>query len=227
MNNFSMQNSSYTIQKSSPSEVVIQRKTAESDIVVTLSGSWKGTDVTPRQCQWNTGIAFFNHMIQLVCRRAGLNIDAEFRCVLPETFAAHVVWEDVGMAMGACVNELLARRRQDGVEGAGGGTACIDEALSSCYMSFEGRSNCFIIVADSSAAGRELVEDAKMQDARQFFEGFAQGARSTIHLTIGAAEDTHHLWESAFRAFGEALRVVLQPNEWRKGVIVGVKDTGD
>jgi len=39
--------------------------------------------------------------------------------------------------------------------------------------------------------------------------------------------DTHHLWESAFRAFGEALRASLQANPWRKGVIVGVKDTKD
>lgn len=222
-----MRNSSYSIQKSTPSEVTIQRTTAESDIKVTIEGSWKGVQVAPRPCKWDTGIAFLNHMLQLIGRRASLNIDAQFQCVLKSTFAAHVVWEDIGMVMGACVNELLTQRRADGVEGAGGGTACIDEALSSCYLSFEGRSNCFITMADSPAAGRELVEDAKTQDLRQFFEGFAQGGRCTVHLNLGAADDTHHLWESAFRAFGETLRAVLQQNEWRKGVIVGVKDVID
>ena len=222
-----MRNTSYTIKKCTSTEVTIQRKTAESDIIVTVEGGWKDMPVTPRVCTWDTGTAFLNHMVQLIGRRASLNIDVRFQCVLKSTFAAHVVWEDIGMVMGACVNALLSERRADGVEGAGGGNACIDEALSSCYLSFEGRSNCFITMADSPAAGRELVEDAKTQDVRQFFEGFAQGARCTIHLTLGTAEDTHHLWESAFRSFGEALRVVLQPNEWRKGVIVGVKDVVD
>lgn len=222
-----MRNTSYSIQKNKPSEVTIRRATAESDITVSIQGSWNDAKVLPRACTWETGIAFLNHMVQIVGRRASLNIDAQFQCVLKSTFAAHVVWEDIGMVLGICVNELLAQRRADGVEGAGGGSACIDEALSSCYLSFEGRSNCFITTADSPAAGRELVEDAKTQDLRQFFEGFAQGGRCTVHLNLGAADDTHHLWEAAFRAFGEALRVVLQQNKWRKGVIVGVKDVID
>jgi imidazoleglycerol-phosphate dehydratase len=166
-------------------------------------------------------------MIQLICRRSSLNIDAEFKCVLDATFAQHVVWEDVGMVLGVGISQLLNNRRDDGVEGAGFGVACIDEVLSKCYLSFEGRAGCFIKIADSDASRRELVEDAKTQDVRQFFEGFAQGARATVHLEIGPSFDTHHLWESAFRAFGEALRVCLQSNDWRKGVIVGVKDVQD
>ena len=222
-----MKTSSYTIKKSTQTIVEVERTTSESAIAVTLEGAWGAEAVVPRSCVWNTGIRFLNHMIQLICRRASLNIDADFKCVLDATYAEHVVWEDVGMVIGAGSAELLERRRAAGVEGAGAGTACIDEAFARCYLSFEGRAGCFMNIADSRAARRELVEDAKTQDVRQFFDGFSQGARATVHLEIGHAEDSHHLWESAFRAFGEALRVVLSPNEWRKGVIVGVKDVRD
>lgn len=222
-----MKNTSYIIQSSSPTAVTLQRKTAESDITLTLSSGWQDTVITPHSCVWDTGIHFLNHMIQTIGRRAGMNIDVQFRCILKETFAQHVVWEDVGMVIGAGIMELLSNRRSSGVAGAGLGSACIDEALSHCYLSFEGRSNCYIEIAESCAKQKEFVEDAKTQDVEQFFEGFAQGARCTVHLMIGKANDSHHLWESAFRAFGEALAVAAQRNEWRKGVIVGVKDVVD
>ncbi len=222
-----MKTSSYTIKKSAQTIVEVERTTSESAIAVTIEGAWGSVSVAPRGCKWNTGIKFLNHMIQLICRRASLNIDAEFKCVLDASFAAHVVWEDVGMVIGAGIAELLENRRQSGVEGAGVGTACIDEALSRSYLSFEGRSGFFARIAESPASQKELVEDAKCQDVRQFFDGFAQGARASVHLEMAQAEDSHHLWESAFRAFGEALRVALAPNEWRKGVIVGVKDVVD
>ncbi|MBI4359613.1 MAG: hypothetical protein HY564_00780, partial [Candidatus Jacksonbacteria bacterium] len=197
-----MSKTSYTIERSEPTCAQIKRITSESAIAVTIEGAWGAVSVAPRPCAWNTGIRFLNHMIQLICRRASLNIDTEFKCVLDATYAEHVVWEDVGLVIGAGVAELLENRRATGVEGAGAGVACIDEVLSRCYLSFEGRAGCFLDISDSPAARRELVEDAKTQDARQFFEGFAQGARSTVHLDIGCAEDSHHLWESAFRAFG-------------------------
>ena len=219
--------SSYILQSSSPVQVVIQRKTAESDILVTIEGGWEEQKTTPRPCTWNTGIKFLNHMLQTICRRASLNIDARFECVLQETFAEHVVWEDVGLVFGAGIAELMEQRRESGVEGAGFGVACIDEALSQCFVSFEGRSGCYIAIAESQAKRKEFVEDAKTQDVRQFFDGFAQGGKCSVHLQIGSAEDSHHLWESAFRAFGEALRVSMRPNTWRKGVIVGVKDARD
>jgi imidazoleglycerol-phosphate dehydratase len=222
-----MNNTSYTIQKSSQTKVELKRTTAESDIFVVIQGSWLDQKIIPKKNKWNTGICFLNHMIQLICRRASLNIDVEFKCVLEQTFAQHVVWEDVGMVLGAGISQLLEKRRADGVQGTGFGVACIDEALSRCYLSFEGRTGCFIKITDSSAKARELVEDAKTQDVRQFFEGFSQGARCTLHLEIGEAFDSHHLWESTFRAFGEALGAALRPNDWRAGVIVGVKDAKD
>lgn len=219
--------SAYKITTSDQTKVAVTRKTAESDINVTVEAPWLDSQIQPRTCVWETGIKFLNHMIQLTGRRGGMNIDAAYKCQLEATYCQHVVWEDVGLAFGAAVSELLANRREDGVEGAGEGVACIDEALTRCYLSFEGRSGCFITIAESDASRRELVEDAKCQDVRQFFEGFTQGARCTLQLELGPATDTHHLWESAFRAFGEALRASLQSNLWRKGVIVGVKDTAD
>ena len=217
-----MQQTSYTLKNNSGNCVEISRKTAESNIWLKLDAREPKKNLI-----WNTPVKFLNHMLQIIARRACINIEAEFGVVLDSTFAEHVVWEDIGLAVGKAFSTMLEERLEQGVQGAGFGAACIDEAVSKAYISFEGRSGCFINMQESEGARKELVEDAKTQDVRQFFEGFAQGARASVHLEIGKAEDSHHLWESAFRAFGEALRNALNPNKWRKGVIAGVKDVKD
>ena len=64
-------------------------------------------------------------------------------------------------------------------------------------------------------------------DLVAFFEGFAHGARATVRLDVLEADDPHHAWEAAFRAFGRALRVALAGNRWRVGMTAGVKGTLD
>ena len=61
----------------------------------------------------------------------------------------------------------------------------------------------------------------------QFFDGFAQGARATVHIRSFAGMDPHHSWEAIFRAFGEALKEAFSPNPLRKGSCAGVKGTLD
>ena len=51
--------------------------------------------------------------------------------------------------------------------------------------------------------------------------------RVTVHVRIDQADDPHHAWEAAFRAFGKALRAALAPNPWRAGLTAGVKGTLD
>jgi len=73
----------------------------------------------------------------------------------------------------------------------------------------------------------EHVEDMLSADVQEFFSGFAQGARATLHVWLRRGEDPHHTWEAGYRAFGLALRRAMSPNPLRAGVTVGIKGTLD
>jgi imidazoleglycerol-phosphate dehydratase len=195
----------------------VRRETREAAAEVVLE---LGARSDPRLA---TGIAFFDHMLEMVCSYAGVTLSVEFEV---KTFRlTHVVCEDVGLALGATVAEVVRDRIPAGVESAGEAHGMIDEALAFAMLSFEGRSRCH--VGRSEAAGSEHVEDMLSADLVAFFEGFAQGGRTTVWLDILRADDPHHAWEAGFRAFGRALRFSIAPNAWRAGLTAGVKGTLD
>lgn len=137
----------------------------------------------------------------------------------------HVVWEDVGLALGATFAAVLHDRLDAGIDSNGAAHGVMDEASAFSQVSFEGRANHRI--ERDGAALLEHVEDALTVDLCAFFEGFAQGAHATVHLSITGATDPHHAWEAGFRAFARALRAALDPNPRRAGRTAGVKGTLD
>ena len=172
----------------------------------------------------DTGIAFFNHMLEMIAWHGGLNLNVRFAA---KTFALrHVVCEDIGMALGLGISALITRAIDDGVEGASGAWMAMDEALAFCALSFEGRSMHFID-RESEGSRLEQVEDMTGADMVAFYEGFAQGARCTLRLRVTEGRDPHHSWEAAARAFAVALRGCFSPLSWRAGLTVGVKGTLD
>lgn len=167
----------------------------------------------------NTNIPFLDHMIETIAWRSCINIGISIRSIGYKLF--HTLAEDSGITLGNIFRELLKNKNESGVEGSGVGFAALDEALSMVNLSFEGRSNCFITHQDISIP--EFVETTHSSNMIAFFEGFSQGASATIHLKFLSGRDPHHIWESGFRAFGEALRKSLKKNPWRAGTTVGVK----
>jgi imidazoleglycerol-phosphate dehydratase len=177
-----------------------------------------------REPSLGTGLAFFDHMLEMIAWHGGLNLEVTF---VKKTFALrHVVCEDIGLALGMGVAALLRRAMADGVEGAGAAWRAMDEALAFAALSFEGRSMHFIS-RESDGARAEQVEDMTGADMVAFYEGFAQGARCTLHLRAAAGADPHHTWEAAARAFAVALAGCFDANPFRAGLTVGVKGTLD
>jgi imidazoleglycerol-phosphate dehydratase len=196
----------------------VSRTTREAEVRLSLGRGER------REPALDTGLAFFNHMLEMVAWHAGLNLDVSFK---QRTFAlGHVVCEDVGMALGMASAALLRQSIPDGVEGVGSAWVPMDEALAVAAVSFEGRANHFIR-RSSTGAQLERVEDMPAVDLVAFLEGFAQGGRCTVHVEIAAGVDPHHSWEAAFRAFGVALRGCFRPLPFRAGLTVGVKGTLD
>jgi imidazoleglycerol-phosphate dehydratase len=199
-------------------KATVRRVTREAEVTLTVS---RGPRVEPRLA---SGIAFFDHMLEMIAWHAGLNLEVEFA---RRTFALrHVVTEDIGMALGMGVLALLRGAMSDGVEGAAGATMAMDEALAIAALSFEGRSMAFV-ERESEGARAELVEDMASADMVAFYEGFTQGGRCTLHLRVLAGRDPHHSWEAAARAFAVALRGCFGANPFRAGLTAGVKGTLD
>jgi imidazoleglycerol-phosphate dehydratase len=196
----------------------VARVTREAEVQVAVSRGAR------REPSLATGIAFFDHMLEMIAWHAGLNLDVTFA---KKTYALrHVVTEDIGMAFGLGINALLRQAMADGVEGAASASMAMDESLAFCALSFEGRSMHFI---DRESPGSQLewVEDMLGADMVAFYEGFAQGARCTLRLKVTEGRDPHHAWEAAARAFAVALRRCFDPMPFRAGLTAGVKGTLD
>ncbi|MFN8110783.1 MAG: hypothetical protein U0Y82_13205 [Thermoleophilia bacterium] len=199
-----------------PDGVGVERTTRESHIEIRVGFGPRDSE-TPL----DTGVQFFNHMLEMIAWHGGMNISATYRSTRFDL--RHVVCEDIGIAFGRCVRRVLEARIPEGVACVGEAHGTIDEALAFAMFSLEGRANHHIHVPADMRS--EMVEDVMGHDLVQFFEGFAQGSGGTVHLRLIAGIDPHHRWEAAFRAFARALRAALAADPWRAGATAGVKGT--
>jgi imidazoleglycerol-phosphate dehydratase len=196
--------------------IAVKRGTSESKIALTLAGGPRDESFKKKI---ETPLHFFNHMLETVAWRACVNLAVSVE--LTDYKLTHVICEDVGLSFGEAYHEKFTRDIESGINGSAGAAACIDEALARVVISFEERT--LLVMDEKLQSGRELVEDMQQADLVAFFEGFAQGARATVHVDLLKGNNPHHVWESVFRAFGEALRGAFSPCEWRRGTTPGVK----
>jgi imidazoleglycerol phosphate dehydratase HisB len=195
----------------------VRRETREAVIEVTIDFGER------REPRLATTLNFFDHMLEMLGWYADFVIDASYEV---KTYRlTHTAVEDIGLAFGLACSAIVQDRIAAGVESSGFAHGVMDEATAFSQVSFEGRSN-HVIIRDGAAA-LERVEDMLTADLAAFFEGFAQGARATVHLRMEMARDPHHAFEAGFRAFARALRAALTHNPARAGKTAGVKGTLD
>jgi imidazoleglycerol-phosphate dehydratase len=202
--------------KNANDKITVRRKSAESEIIVSLEGGERDAELKKKIA---TPLHFFNHMLETIAWRGRFNLAVEVK--LSDYNLTHVICEDVGLSLGEATIEKFRREISTGINGSGEAVCCIDEALARCVLSFEERA---LLVPDPALTGKfELVEDMRSADLSAFFEGFVQGAKATCHIDLIRGENPHHIWESVFRAFGEAFAASFAPCAWRKGTTPGVK----
>ena len=179
----------------------IDRQTAETQVHVGIELDGAGTG------ERDTGVGFLDHMLDLLARHGHLDLTVKATGDL-HTGAHHTV-EDVGICIGQALDEALGDR--SGIGRYGQATVPMDEARASCVIDISGRGLCaFQASLPPGAIGNfdnELVEE--------FFRALATNARLTMHLTVEAGTNAHHMIEAAFKAFARALRaaVALDPSE--------------
>ncbi len=190
----------------------VTRTTTESNISVKISPAPIAADY---RAKINTPLPFLSHMLEQIVWRCGFNIEVSVE--LDKFELAHVVCEDLGQTVGRAFFEYAAAA--ESVGGFGDGLGIIDEAKADSAVSLEGRSGFFF---SSAVELPPKAEDMQSEDLLVFLDGFAQGAEATVHIDVHKGENSHHIWEAAFRAFGVALGRAYGENPARKGMSSGV-----
>jgi imidazoleglycerol-phosphate dehydratase len=172
---------------------VIDRQTKETAIALALTLDGKG------RYRVHTGIRFLDHMLELVARHGGFDLEIEASGDL-DVDQHHTV-EDLGIALGEAVSQALGSRR--GINRAGYFVMPMDETLAVAAIDLGGRPHA--VVALKVRAAR--VGDLQTELIHDFFEGFAIGSRSNVHVKVMYGRSSHHQIEAVFKAFARALRV--------------------
>ncbi|MDP2767307.1 MAG: imidazoleglycerol-phosphate dehydratase HisB [Candidatus Methanoperedens sp.] len=169
----------------------VSRKTKETDteVKITLEGSGN-TDI-------NTGIAFFDHMLNSFAKHGSLDLAVKARGDL--TVDDHHTIEDVGIALGSAIQKALGDKK--GIERFGEARVPMDEALATAAVDLSGRS----FLAFNAAFANQKIGGFNPQNARHFFESLTGNAGINAHLSV-TGENDHHKTEALFKAFGIALK---------------------
>ena len=178
----------------------ITRKTGETEVSVDLA--LDGGEVSV-----STGVGFFDHMLELLGRHAGLGLEVRAGGDL-ETGAHHTV-EDVGIALGQALDRALGDRA--GIRRYGYIAVPMDEALGMCAIDVSGRPLC-VFGADLPPV---TIAGFDAELTEEFFRAVATNAKLTLHLGTRYGSNAHHLIEACFKAFARALReaVAIDPDE--------------
>ena len=172
---------------------VIERSTTETRIRLALNVDGSG------RFSNDTGIRFLDHMLDLVARHGGFDLDVKAAGDL-DVDQHHTV-EDVGIVLGEAVAKALGNKR--GINRAGYFVMPMDETLAVAAIDLSGRPH---TVVETKVKVR-VVGDLQTELVHDFFEGFAMGARANVHLKVLYGRSNHHKIEACFKAFGRALRV--------------------
>jgi imidazoleglycerol-phosphate dehydratase len=192
-----------------PRKAAIHRKTNETEIRLSLNLDGHA------KARISTGIRFFDHMLELVARHGGFDLQITARGDLDVD--QHHTIEDVGIAIGEAVLKALGNKR--GILRAGYFVMPMDESLAVAAIDLGGRPFC--VVDAKIAAAR--VGDFQTELVEDFFQGFAQAARANVHLRILYGRSSHHQVEALFKAFARALRFAVARDKRLRGVLPSTK----
>lgn len=189
----------------------ITRNTLETRITVEVNLDGSG------QARLDTGLPFLEHMLDQVARHGLIDLDIQAKGDLH--IDAHHTVEDIGITLGQAISQALGDKK--GLRRYGSAYVPLDEALSRAVLDISGRPglvfNCRFTRATIGQFDTELF--------REFFQGFVNHARVTLHLDNLAGENAHHQAETLFKAFGRALRVALEADPRMAGVMPSTKGT--
>ena len=170
----------------------LRRETKETTIAVALTIDGSGTTSI------STGIPFFDHMLEQLGKHAGFDLTIDAKGDLDVDL--HHTVEDVGIVLGNALREGLGDKR--GVRRFANSLVPLDEALVQVALDLSGRP--FLVYAVDPIS--EWIGTFDPQLAEEFWKGFVDGARLTLHVRSVSGKNGHHVIEASFKGVARALR---------------------
>ncbi len=189
----------------------VSRHTLETQISVTLNLDGKG------DCQLQTGVPFLEHMLDQVARHGLIDLDIHAQGDLH--IDAHHTVEDIGITLGQAFAQALGDKQ--GICRYGHAYVPLDEALSRVVLDCSGRPGLEFHVEFP----RERIGNFEVDLFHEFFQGFVNHAQITLHISNLYGQNSHHIIETVFKAFGRALRMAITPDPRMQGIMPSTKGT--
>lgn len=187
----------------------IERNTLETRIQVGIDLDGQG------EVQLNTGLPFLEHMLEQVARHGMIDITLQAEGDLH--IDAHHTVEDIGISLGQAFDKALGDKQ--GIRRYGHAYVPLDEALSRVVIDFSGRPG----LEYGLDFPRSHIGEFDVDLLGEFFQGFVNHARVTLHIDNLRGRNAHHIAETAFKAFGRALRMALEPDPRMQGITPSTK----
>lgn len=188
----------------------IERNTAETQISIQINLDGSG------RSHIETGVPFFDHMLDQVARHGLIDLDITARGDLH--IDAHHTVEDVGITLGMAAARAIGDKT--GIRRYGHAYVPLDEALSRVVLDYSGRPGLFYEVGYP----RARIGDFDVDLLREFFQGFVNHAGVTLHIDNLKGSNAHHVAETTFKAFGRALRMAVEHDARMAGRMPSTKE---
>jgi len=191
-------------------EAEISRNTLETQIRVKVGLDGTGASKLATQ------VPFLDHMLDQVARHGLFDLEIEARGDLH--IDAHHTVEDIGITLGQAFAKAVGDKK--GVRRYGHAYVPLDEALTRVVVDLSGRPGLEFHIDFVRARIGEFDVDL----VHEFFQGFTNHAMATVHVDNLRGANAHHQAETAFKAFGRALRMAVELDP-RTGGVPSTKGT--
>lgn len=169
----------------------ISRKTKETDINVSLNIDGTGKVVA------NTGIGFFNHMLEGFAKHGFFDLD--INCEGDLAVDCHHTIEDCGIVLGNAIKQAIGDKK--GIKRFGQCLLPMDETLVMLALDLSGRP--YFVFDAEFTTDRVGYMDTEM--VKEFFYAVSYSAGMNLHIKLEHGSNNHHIIEAMFKAFAKAL----------------------
>ena len=186
-------------------QATVERNTKETKIKLTFNVDGTGT------CKSETGVGFFNHMLDGFARHGLFDLDVK---VDGDLFVdCHHTIEDTGIVLGNAIKEAVGDKK--GIKRYGSCILPMDEALVLCAIDLSGRP---YYVSDAVFTA-EKCGDMDLEMVKEFFYAVSSSAGINLHFKVLSGSNNHHIVEAMFKAFAKALDSATMFDERIVGVL--------
>ncbi|MGI6491148.1 MAG: imidazoleglycerol-phosphate dehydratase HisB [Pelotomaculum sp.] len=170
----------------------VKRRTGETEISVSLKLDGEGRYLV------DTGLPFFDHMLQLFCKHASYDLELTAHGDL-QVDGHHTV-EDAGICLGLALKDALGDKQ--GINRYGHAFVPMDEALALVAVDLSGRG---FLAFDAGLPAQQLGT-FETELVQEFFRALALSGQLTLHIRLLAGVNTHHIIEAIFKGLARAMK---------------------